>query len=113
MVFLLYFISVRWTHSSEKACVFRWLCTGRETLATPLYCRACGIRFPTDSAFCPVCGASQTSGDQSLTSRSQGPPVIGTGRQPVGHMLHQRYRLLHTVGQGGMGAVYAAQDTQL
>ena len=28
-------------------------------------------------------------------------------------MLHQRYRLLHTVGQGGMGAVYVAQDTQL
>ena len=28
-------------------------------------------------------------------------------------MLRQRYRLLQTVGQGGMGAVYAAQDAQL
>jgi serine/threonine protein kinase len=28
-------------------------------------------------------------------------------------MLRERYRLLHTVGQGGMGAVYVAQDTQL
>jgi tRNA A-37 threonylcarbamoyl transferase component Bud32 len=28
-------------------------------------------------------------------------------------MLRQRYRLLQTVGQGGMGAVYVAQDTQL
>lgn len=32
---------------------------------------------------------------------------------PAGQMLHQRYRLLQTVGQGGMGAVYLAQDTQL
>lgn len=28
-------------------------------------------------------------------------------------MLHQRYRLLHTLGQGGMSAVYVAHDTQL
>ena len=39
--------------------------------------------------------------------------MMGTGRQPTGYMLHQRYRLLHAVGQGGMGAVYVAQDTQL
>ncbi len=32
---------------------------------------------------------------------------------PAGQMLRQRYRLLQTVGQGGMGAVYLAQDTQL
>ncbi|MFL5705816.1 MAG: serine/threonine-protein kinase, partial [Ktedonobacteraceae bacterium] len=28
-------------------------------------------------------------------------------------MVRERYRLLHAVGQGGMGAVYVAQDTQL
>ncbi len=32
---------------------------------------------------------------------------------PPGHMVRERYRLLHAVGQGGMGAVYVAQDTQL
>ena len=38
---------------------------------------------------------------------------MGTGRLPAGRILHHRYRLLDTVGQGGMGAVYVAQDTQL
>ena len=83
-------------------------------MTTPLYCHKCGTRLPTESAFCPTCGTSQTGDHQAPTSRTYPEPdAIGTGRQPAGHMLHQRYRLLHTVGQGGMGAVYVAQDTQL
>jgi len=83
-------------------------------LVTSLYCRICGTRLPTDSSFCHTCGVSQTGTDQALTSLPQQEPVqIGTGRQSAGHLLHQRYRLLRAVGQGGMGAVYVAQDTQL
>lgn len=80
----------------------------------PLYCRKCGAGLPTEGLFCPTCGMSQAANDHLPTSYPQQEPlVIGTGRLPPGRMLHQRYRLLHTVGQGGMGAVYVAQDTQL
>lgn len=80
----------------------------------PLYCRKCGTRLPTDGLFCPTCGTSRAANDHNPTSLSQqGALVSGTGRLPSGRMVHQRYRLLHTIGQGGMGAVYVAQDAQL
>ncbi len=83
-------------------------------MATPVYCRKGGARLPGGSAFCPTCGAAQAEDEQAFTHGSLAEPVhAGTGRQPAGQMLHQRYRLLQAVGQGGMGAVYVAQDAQL
>jgi len=83
-------------------------------LIAPLYCRKCGTRMTPDSLFCPACGVSQTGTDHALTNQPpKNPSLIGTGMQPAGQVLRQRYRLVQTVGRGGMGAVYAAQDTQL
>ncbi|HLZ56830.1 MAG TPA: serine/threonine-protein kinase, partial [Ktedonosporobacter sp.] len=83
-------------------------------MAAPVYCRKCGTRLPPESQFCPACGASQSAIDYIPTNQSSSQEIhAGTGRLPTGSLLRERYRLLHTVGQGGMGAVYVAQDTQL
>jgi serine/threonine protein kinase len=83
-------------------------------MATSFYCRQCGTWMPEKGPFCPACGASQSSINLTPTSLPHSDPVNrGTGRMPAGQMLRQRYRLLQTVGRGGMGAVYLAQDTQL
>src|SRR5579864_6740797 len=95
--------------SVEDSCL-----QGENRMEAPLYCKKCGTRLPPESQFCPACGTSQHGNDHSPTRRPAGESTdLGTGRLPTGRILHNRYRLLHTVGQGGMGAVYVAQDTQL
>ncbi|MGH2506202.1 MAG: protein kinase domain-containing protein [Ktedonobacteraceae bacterium] len=75
-------------------------------MAASLYCRACGSRLPPESAFCPTCGASQAGVEHAPTNVPQPASVVSeTGRLPVARMLRQRYRLLHALGQGGMGAI--------
>lgn len=83
-------------------------------MATPLYCYKCSTHLPAESLFCPACGMLQTDNDHAPTNPSRHEATLfSAGRQPAGRLLHQRYRLLQTISQGGMGAVYAAQDTQL
>jgi serine/threonine protein kinase len=53
----------------------------------------------------------------ALGGRSEGARLRYTGARSAmdrsGHMLEQRYRLGHMLGQGGMAAVYLAEDTKL
>ncbi len=84
-----------------------------------LLCGNCGVHNTPGESFCDACGYTLT-GATSVTAVPTTPapitatvPSTPTGQLPARMLLKQRYLVLHTVGQGGMGAVYMAQDTQL
>jgi uncharacterized membrane protein len=72
-----------------------------------IYCDTCGGANQPGRRFCFSCGGPLTASTQ------QGTAPFSTGLLPGSTLLKQRYRLLRTVGKGGMGAVYEAEDTEL
>ncbi len=76
--------------------------------ASLIFCGHCGVQNPQSGSFCFSCGYALSASAVAAPASS-----TNTGQLSARVLLKQRYRVLQTIGQGGMGAVYLAQDTQL
>jgi serine/threonine protein kinase len=78
--------------------------------ASSPYCPKCGALNPPEAATCFAC-------HESLTALASGPPASASGAvsgPPLpGQLLRNRYRIRRRIGEGGFGAVYQAEDSEL
>ncbi len=73
-----------------------------------IFCSNCGAQNPANERFCFSCGYGLAISPTAVTLSS-----TLMGQLPAHTLLKQRYRVLQTIGQGGMGSVYLSQDISL
>lgn len=84
-----------------------------------MLCLKCATPNPETNRFCSTCGESLHAGGSGETetgsgvTRVFGPTSPTGGNLTGGTILGNRYRVIESIGMGGMGMVYRAVDLQL
>lgn len=81
------------------------------------FCNRCGALVAEQIMICPNCGtALRASNLAPSMSAASTPSVLSTpaasGPLRPGSLFAQRYRILSTIGEGGFGVIYKAQDIE-
>jgi hypothetical protein len=79
----------------------------RAVLEARVVCPACRTQFNDDLLACPACGTAVDSGEHLDDAGTE------SIRRRVQAALDDQYRLLSTLGRGGMGVVYLARQSGL